>query len=164
VFLLARPLINLAQGFHAVDKLTPRELEVLLASAARFVRGDFGGGLTNEEFLAEQARRIHKSLPRRARKNMEQRAETYIEGRRVDFASWVRTIRSTSNRMAAMLADDLTACVEVMRQTERELQGLHGMALAQSSWAVVDLLRFWASAQGLELRRRTGILPPQDPS
>ena len=59
-FLLTQPMTQIARGYHAVEKLTPRELDVLLASAARTVKPDFGSGLTSEEFLNEQTRRLQR--------------------------------------------------------------------------------------------------------
>ncbi|MBW2215396.1 MAG: hypothetical protein JRF48_13445 [Deltaproteobacteria bacterium] len=40
-FLLTQPMTQIARGYHAVEKLTPRELDVLLASAARTVKKSF---------------------------------------------------------------------------------------------------------------------------
>ena len=62
-FMLAQPMTQIARGYHAIDKLTPRELDVLLASAARIVKPDFGSGLTSEEFLNEQTRRLQRAIP-----------------------------------------------------------------------------------------------------
>ena len=69
-FMLAKPMVQIARGYQAVSKLTPRELDVLLASAARIVKPDFGAGLTSEEFLNEQTKRLHRAIPRRDRKQV----------------------------------------------------------------------------------------------
>ncbi len=158
IFLLARPLANIAQRLHPIDKLTPRELEVLLASAARLVSPGYGGGLTSEDFLEEQARRIHKSLPRRARKALEEAAGRYVEAPRLDFPRFCRTVRLTANRVGALLSDDLPGSIDVMRRTERDLAGLDGPALARASDQVADLLRFWMSNTAMQLRRHAGLL------
>lgn len=162
VFLLARPLVHIARGYSAVDKLTPRELEVLLASAARNVRAGYGAGLTSEEFLDDQAKRLYKALSRRQRKAMEEAGRAYVEAGRVDFARWVHSARRTSHRVAALLSDDLMATIEVLRRTERDLAGLDGPALVRSSDTVSDLLTFWASKAAMHVRKHTGLL--QDPS
>jgi hypothetical protein len=159
VFCLGRPLLRVALSFQAVDKLTPRELQVLLASAARNVRPGFGAGLTSEDFLEGQARRIHRVLPRRARKAAEQAATAYVDAPKVNFARWVAKAHRLSNRVAAVLADDLPSAVEQLRQAEGE-QGSNDMvSLVRNSAEVADLLQFWASRRAMELRQDLGLVP-----
>jgi tetratricopeptide (TPR) repeat protein len=158
VFLLARPLAAISVGLHPVEKLTPREVEVLLASACRNVSPGYGSGLTSEDFLADQAKRIHKALPRRTRKAVEQMAARYVEAPRLDFTRWSSAVGRVCQAIAALLADDLVACVEVMQRSERELHGLEGAALVRSSSTVRDLLRFWVSDAGVKLRKQIGML------
>ncbi|MEM9071871.1 MAG: tetratricopeptide repeat protein [Myxococcota bacterium] len=158
VFLLARPLVHIARGFAAVDKLTPRELEVLLASAARNVRPRHGTGLTSEEVLDAQGKRVHKALSRRQRKAMEESASLYVEAGRVDFPRWARAAQRTANRIAALLADDLAACVDVLRRTERDLSAMNGATLVTESTVVSDLVTFWASKAAMHVRKHAGLL------
>jgi hypothetical protein len=158
VFLLARPLAAISVGLHPVEKLTPREVEVLLASACRNVSPGYGSGLTSEDFLADQAKRIHKALPRRTRKSVEQMAARYVEAPRLDFTRWSAAVGRVCQAIAALLADDLVACVEVMQRSERELHGLEGPALVRSSSTIRDLLRFWVSDAGVKLRKQIGML------
>ncbi|MFW6050499.1 MAG: tetratricopeptide repeat protein [Myxococcota bacterium] len=158
VFLVARPLVQIAQGFEATDKLTPRELEVLLASAARSVEPGFGRGLTSEEFLDNQARRIHRALPRRTRKSVQQAATRYVETPKVDFGAWYAAIRRTSHRIAALMADDLPGVMDALRSTERELSNLEGAEMLRASPVALDLLRFWGTDQAMALRAQLGLL------
>lgn len=158
VFLLARPLVHLARGFSAVDKLTPRELEVLLSSAARHVDPKHGVGLTSEEVLDAQAKRLHKALSRKQRRALEEAAARYLEAGRVDFDRWARAARRTATRVAALLADDLAAAVDVLRRTERELSALSGASLITESELVADLVRFWTSEAAMHLRRHAGLI------
>ncbi|MFW6197595.1 MAG: hypothetical protein ACOC5B_01905, partial [Myxococcota bacterium] len=159
VFLLSRSLVHAAQGFQAVGKLTPREIEVLLASAARSVQPGYGRGLTSEEFLDDQARRIHKALPRRARKAMEGAVERYVQAPKVDFPAWCRAVRRTANRVAAVVADDLMAVLLALRATERELSDLAPPELVRTSAMASDLLRFWGSDEAQSLRAELGMAP-----
>ncbi|MEM9194549.1 MAG: tetratricopeptide repeat protein, partial [Myxococcota bacterium] len=158
VFLLARPLLAIAQRLHAIEKLTPRELEVSLASAARNVSPGYGAGLTSEDILDERAKRLHKSLPRRSRKAVEAVASRYVEAPRVDFVRWTEGIQRTSRRLACLLSDDLPSCVELLQRMERELGGLHGPALVKGSPAVADLVRYWVSADAMTVRQTLGML------
>jgi hypothetical protein len=158
VFLLARPLAAMSAGLHPVEKLTPREVEVLLASACRNVAPGYGSGLTSEDFLADQAKRIGKALPRRSRKSVEAIAARYVEAPRLDFPRWSAAVGRVCQAVAALLADDLVACVEVMERSERELTGLEGPALIRSSSTLRDLLRFWVSDAGVKLRKQIGML------
>lgn len=158
VFLLARPLVQIARGFSAVDKLTPRELEVLLSSAARSVDPRHGTGLTSEEVLDAQAKQLHKALSRKQRKALEETAARYVEAGRVDLDRWARAARRTATRVAALLSDDLAACVEVLRRTERELSALSGATLVHESEAIADLLAFWTSEAAMHLRQHSGLI------
>ncbi len=158
VYLLARPLANIAQRVHAIDKLTPREIEVLLASAARSVSPQYGSGLTSEEFLDDQLKKIQRALPRRDRKLMEEVAHRYVATPKVDFPRWVDGLNQAARRIASVVADDLDGCIDVMRRTERDLAGLDGMSLARTSDTVADLLRFWISDTALELRKHAGMI------
>ncbi len=162
VFLIARPIVATAIGLPAVEKLTPRELEVLLASACRSLVPGYGSGLTSEDYLNDQAKKIHRALPRRSRKALEAVATRYVEAPRVDFVRWTAGVTRANQAIAAMLSDDLGACIEVMRRTERDLAGLEGAVLVRASSAIRDLLRFWVSNPALELRRRIGMVesPP----
>jgi hypothetical protein len=64
-----------------------------------------------------------------------------------------------SNRVAAVLADDLPSAVEQLRQAEGE-QGSHDMvSLVRNSAEVADLLQFWASRRAMELRQDLGLVP-----
>ena len=158
VFLLARSLAHIARGFPATEKLTPRELEVLLASAARNVQESFGTGLTSEDILDEQAKRIYKALPRRSRKAMEEAARAYVDAGRVDFSRWVRGAERTATRAASLVSDDLHGAIEVLRRTERDLSVSEGEELVRTSDVVRDLVVFWASKPGMHLRRHMGLI------
>jgi len=157
VFLLARPLVQVARGIEAVEKLTPRELEVLLASAARNVEGTYGVGLTSEEFMGEQRKRLHKATPWLHRKNVDEAARQYVDAGQVSFARFCHGAQRTAVRIAALLSDDLGASVQALQRTERDIQGLSGPALIEGSPIVRDLLAFWASEPAMHLRRHAGL-------
>lgn len=159
VFLLARPLYLVARRIHPVAKLQPREIQVLLAAAARQVDPSFGAGLTSDEYLQEHGRRLQRALPRRARRTVEDLARRHLAAPPVDFPSVVAGAEGAALRVAAVLADDLQACVEVLQRTERDLQGLSGAALLRRSGPVHDVVRFWLSDDALALRRRLGYVP-----
>ena len=76
----------------------------------------------------------------------------------VDYTDWCEKIRRTAARAAVTVADDLPACVTLLRRTEGDLAGLKGAALAQGMELVSDLMRFWVSDAAFALRRRLSIL------
>lgn len=158
VFCLARPLANIARGLHAVNKLSPREVELLLVAAARLADPTFGIGITDEEFLQGHARRVQKALSRRGRRATEESAALFLGSAPVDYTDWCEKIRRTAARAAVTVADDLPACVTLLRRTEGDLAGLKGAALAQGMELVSDLMRFWVSDAAFALRRRLSIL------
>jgi tetratricopeptide (TPR) repeat protein len=158
VFLLARAFANIAMRFHVADKLTPRELEVLVASAVRAVAPGFGSGLTSEDILDDQMQRIQKALSRRARNALREATPRYVQAPPIDFAVWARGIATGSARAAVIVADDFLASSEALRRTERDLAHVDARELIRASPLVAELARWWASEPSIELRRRSGLL------
>ncbi|MDH3200147.1 MAG: tetratricopeptide repeat protein [Myxococcales bacterium] len=156
-FLLAQPLTQIARGYHAIEKLTPRELDVLLASAARTVKPDFGIGLTSEEFLDEQTRRLQRAIPRRDRRHVRETALAYAEARRVKFERWVKAARRTATRVALLLCDELEPLVQDLQSRIAPERGAEGTALHDHP-AYREALSFWASAAAMHLREHMGLI------
>jgi hypothetical protein len=61
-------------------------------------------------------------------------------------------------RAALLVSDDLPASVTLIRQTEGDLSGAQGAALAWGTRQASDLLSFWVSESALAVRRRLGML------
>lgn len=158
IFLLARPLANIARRLHAVNKLAPVEIEMLLAAAARAVDPSYGVGLTDEDFLQAHSRRVVKSLSRRNRRALEETAALYASAARIDFNDWANKVRLTAARAALVLCDDLPGAITLVRRLEGDLAGLKGVALAQGIGLMNDLMRFWVSDAAFTLRRRLGMM------
>jgi tetratricopeptide (TPR) repeat protein len=157
-FLLARPMTQIARGFEAVEKLTPRELDVLLASAARIVKPDFGSGLTSEEFLNDQTRRLQRAISRKDRRLVRDAALAYSQAKRVKFDRWVHAAHRTATRAALLLCDDLGPMVQEARsRIPPEMQSESSALHAQP--AFLDALKFWASPAAMHLREHMGMLP-----
>ncbi len=157
-FMLSQPMTQIARGYHAIDKLTPRELDVLLASAARIVKPDFGSGLTSEEFLNEQTRRLQRAIPRRDRKLVRDAALAYSQSKRVKFDRWVHAAQRTAIRAALLLCDDLEPLVQDVRSRiapEREAEG----ETFDAHPTYMDALKFWASPPAMYLREHMGMIP-----
>jgi hypothetical protein len=157
-FMLARPMTQIARGYHALEKLTPRELDVLLASAARTVKPDFGSGLTSEEFLNEQTRRLQRAIPRRDRKLVRDTALAYSQAKRVKFDRWVNAAHRTALRAALLLCDDLDPLVHDVQSLiapERQAAG----DTFDTHPTYIDALKFWASPAAMHLREHMGLLP-----
>jgi tetratricopeptide (TPR) repeat protein len=158
VFLLGRVLMPYTLSFSAMERLTPRELEVLLASAARIAQPDFGAGLTSEDFLNEQSKRIYKAVPRRQRKALEQAAAAYVTAPRIEILVWREALDRMVTRASGVLCDDLAAAVRVLKETEREMSALTGADIVRRADKARDLFLFWASDDAMALRRHLGLL------
>jgi tetratricopeptide (TPR) repeat protein len=159
-FLLTQPMTQIARGYHAVDKLTPRELDVLLACAARTVKPDFGSGLTSEEFLNEQTRRLQRAIPRRDRRLVRDAALAYSRAKRVKFDRWVNAAHRTALRAALLVCDDLDPLVQDVRSRiapEREAEG----ETFDTHPLYIDALKFWASPAAMHLREHMGTVSPR---
>ncbi len=156
-FLLAQPLVHIARGYTAIEKLTPRELDVLLASAARMVKPEFGVGLTSEEFLNEQARIIQRAIPRRDRRAIRDAAAAYAEARRVKFDRWVSAAHRTAGRVALLLCDDLEPMIQQLRSRVGPEGSTESVAL-EAHPGYRDAFSFWASAPAMHLRQYMGMV------
>jgi len=156
VFTLARALSDVATGLYAVDKLTPRELEIVLASISRRAAPGFGAGLTSEDILDDIGKRLSKALPRRARKGVDELATAYVSADGVDLAHFDEAVVTSANRVALLVCDDLLAAAECLQRTERDLADLSGPALLRHPM-VSRLLRFWVSPEAGVLRQRCGL-------
>lgn len=155
-FLLARPMTQIARGYQAVEKLTPRELDVLLASAARTVKPDFGSGLTSEEFLNDQTRRLQRAIPRRDRRLVRDAALAYSQAKRVKFDRWVNGANRTATRVALLLCDGLDPLTEDVRS--RIAPDSQSKRAVHEQPVYLEALKFWASPAAMHLREHMGML------
>ncbi len=158
VFAIGRVMANIARRLHAVDRLPPQSLEVLLAAAARHADPSFGMGLADEDYMQSLAKRVYKSFPWLGRGRMEEAAALYLGANLLEIHEWVRKVRLTAARAALLLADDLPGPIDLLRRTEGDLAGVTGESLNSGIRAVHDLMRFWVSDQAFGLRRRLGLL------
>ncbi len=157
-FLLARVMTQIARGYQAIEKLTPRELDVLLASAARLVKPDFGSGLTSEEFLDEQARRLQRAIPRRDRRAVRDAALAYSRTSRVKFDRWVHAAERTATRAALLLCDELDPLARELQSQIAPERAAEGDTF-ESHPEFISALKFWASPAAMHLREHMGMLP-----
>lgn len=156
VFAVTRAMADLAVGLDAIDKLTPRELEVVLAAISRRVSQGYGAGLTSEETLDDIGKRLYRALPRRNRKTLDETATAYVAAKPIEFAHFVEAVNTSGNRVALVVADDLLAALEVLRRSERDLTELEGDKLVRHPM-VSRLVRFWVSPEAEALRARCGL-------
>ncbi len=156
VFAIARAMANVSVGLYAVDRLTPRELEIVLGAISRRVSNSYGAGLTSEEILDDLGKRLYKAMPRRDRKSVDERARAYVEAKPIDFAHYVEAVVTSASRIALVVADDFMAALEVLRKSERDVAELTGAKLLGHP-KVSRLARFWVSPEAEMLRERCGL-------
>jgi tetratricopeptide (TPR) repeat protein len=158
-FVLGRVFAQIARKLHAVDRLGPDALELLLAAAARGVEPGFPPpARVGEDSLAALAKRVSRALPWLGRGAIEDAAQGYAGSPSVDFKDWVLRARMSAARAALLVSDDLPAAVLVTRQTEGDLSGAEGAALGVGTRLTRDLMAFWLSEGALAVRRRLGVL------
>jgi tetratricopeptide (TPR) repeat protein len=158
VFALARVLANLSRKLHVVDKLTPEQLELLLAGAGRMVDTSFPATSSGEDAIVATSRRVSRALPWIGRGGIEDAARDYAAARRIDPVDWARRVRTSAARAALLVSDDLASAVTVVRRSEGDLSGAKGIALAEGTRLIEDMLGFWVSEGALSVRRRLGLL------
>ncbi|MCB9593572.1 MAG: tetratricopeptide repeat protein [Sandaracinaceae bacterium] len=156
VFALAKAMANISVGLYAVDRLTPRELEIVLAATSRKVSDGYGAGLTSEDVLEDVSKRLFRALPRRNRRPAEDAARAYVSAKSIDFAHFVEAVVTSASRIALVVCDDLVAALDVLRRTERDLGELTGQKLVRHPM-VSRLIRFWVSPEAEVLRSRCGL-------
>jgi tetratricopeptide (TPR) repeat protein len=156
-FLIAKPILAVVAGVDALEKLTPRELEVLVAAAVRLVKPGFGEGLTSEEVLEDTKKRVAKAMSRKSRRTVEELAAFIADGPPVDYAAWAEQAHQALRELSALLADDLVDAVELTRRLDRELSQRESDDLIRRSPALQSLLRLWISDKALAVRAQ--LLP-----
>ncbi len=157
-FALGRVLINVARRVPLVGKLSPQEIEVYLASAARNADPNFATGVAGEEFLNAQAKKIHKAVSWGKRRALEDSARLYSRSPAPDVASWVDSVTVAGARGALLLANDLPEAIDYLRRTEGDLSGLPEAQVARGMALASDLMCFWISDTAISLRQRMGVL------
>ena len=155
-FLVARLLANVARRLHIVDRLSPRELEVLLAAAGRNAQAGYGSGLTDEETLNALARRVSKSTPWVRRRAVDDAALRFACAAGVDASAWHANVRRTAAFAAVVIVDDLVAATDMLRRYESGAE--ESEAGVDVEEFVRDLMLFWVSEAAFAVRRRLGTL------
>jgi tetratricopeptide (TPR) repeat protein len=158
VFLLARPLCNVARGLSAVDALPDGDLGLLLAAAGRLVDGSFGSGRYDEASLEPLARRVAKSTSWLSRGRLEDAARAYLGSGAVDAADFGLRARLSAARAALLVADDVVSCVQILRRTEGDLSGAKPPRSEVAVRTLRDMLFFWVSDPAMQARRDVGML------
>ncbi len=156
-FLLARVMANLARGLHPVDRVPARQLELLLASAARFVQPQFGAGRFDENELEQTGRGLGKAISWRGRRQVEEAAQRYAGAPPRDFAEWVGKVGRTTTRIALVLADDLAGCLKLVRRMDTEAVSTAEAGGPRPGSLANELLTFWVSDAAISLRQHLGI-------
>jgi tetratricopeptide (TPR) repeat protein len=147
-FMLARMLCLSARRCHPILKLTPRELEVVFASYARNLVPSFGAGLTSEDILDEQGRRLYRALSRKTRKAVEDTVQRYVGQGGTDLVQWVEHREREAIRFATLLCDDLSGSLECLSRSRDT------GAIERTDDTIRDLYRFWVSDTARKGRRR----------
>jgi len=158
-FLVTQAIVDLARGLHTIELFTARELEILLAAAARAYVPGFGERVAAPDVLDDHQRAIVKAVSRKRRRAHEIAAAAYANQRGPDAPTFVQWARQTSRRIALIVADDLPTCVAVVTRGEN-LLGKVGIAALRGSPIVADLVRVWVSKPAFALRHAVGLLPP----
>jgi len=162
VFLLARAFASLARGAHVVTRLGDQEVARAVGAVVRSVdRSASAGWLSRSDAgddLSQLGKQLRGALSRRNRRTADEAAAAFMAEQGIDVRLWARSAATTSNRVAALLAGDLVAAVEMLRRLTPAISNLTGAALVRGSEAVADLFRFWTTAEALQARHRAGII------
>jgi hypothetical protein len=158
VFMLARAFAALARSVHPVVTLGRREIARALTTSLRTLAPQYGADLYKDEESDRVGKRVVKALSRKNRKQFETVGAQLLSDPRIDLERWAQTLELTSTRAAALIANDLPAIADILRQSSPQLARLDGPQLVRSSASLSDLLRFWPTEPAMELRRQAGLL------
>ncbi len=150
VFLLSRVLLLASRGLHLLARLTPGEVALVLAATARQASPELDGGGLPAEALDNATRLIKKGTPFFKGKIVKQIAQDYAEAPIGDVERWVRTVQRTTTQLALLVCDDLGGALEALPRVEAAARGV--------APTEAELVRFWASREAMDLRRRLGLL------
>lgn len=157
VFALANALVTLARGLGAVEVLTAQELAVCLAAAARTRDPAHGRELAPAEVLETAQRQIQKGVPWRRRKAFAAACASYVSAPPLDLECFVGAVRTTSRRIATILAGDLDAAVVIVARERGQDPSVVRSHLAADP-ELADLFTHWMSPQAMGIRRTAGLL------
>lgn len=158
VFLLARPLANVARGLSAVDALPDVDLGLLLAAAGRLVDPSFASGQVDEGSLEPLMRRVSKSISWLARGRVEDATRAYLAEGAFDASDFALRVRLSAARAALLVADDVVSAVQVLRRTEGDLSGAKPPRSDVAVRLIRDMVYFWVSDPAMQVRREIGML------
>jgi tetratricopeptide (TPR) repeat protein len=155
-FLLARVLVDVARGLHAIDKLAPSAVADVLVAAMRIVDPSFGAGHAQPDYIETVTKNLYRGLPRRGRKPLEEAAAAYGPSPKPRLDDWLLRLRKTSTRAALLVSDDPAGAVALLRRTEGDLAHVDGVTLERGMATIADALRFAVSDVASSVRRRIG--------
>lgn len=158
VFAITQAIVNLSRGLFTIDLFTPRELEILVAAAARSTAPSFGETIAAADVLDDHMRTIVKAISRKRKRAFEIAAEALPRSRGPDTATFIQWARQSARRIALLVADDLPGCITTVARAEG-IQGKLGVAAVRTSPVLADLVRVWISRPAMTLRYASGLLP-----
>jgi len=147
-FLLAKPLVAIARGLVAVERLSQGELALLLEAG---VQASESARAVSGQGVQEIARAIGKAMPRRQRRAFEDAARAYSMMPEIDLATWAKNMRAINARAAALLADDPAGSLALLEVRKRELRGDRQQEIQA---LLGDIPRFLLSDGAQALRKR----------
>lgn len=157
VFLLARPLANIARRLAVLEALPPGDLALLLAAAGRLVDGSFGSGSFDESSLEPLTRRVSKSISWLSKGRVEDAVRAFVAAGPVDAADLSLRGRLSAARAALLVADDVVSCIQILRRTEGDLSGLEAPHTETAVRTIRDMAFFWVSEPAMQVRREVGL-------
>ena len=146
-FELARAFALIGRGMEAIELLDDGALAALMAASERLVNPELPEPAgVRADILEELERRLARSVPRRARRYLDDCASDALREGPVDLRAWRRALWMTANRAALLVCDDLGAVLPVLRT-------MHGLGFD----APRDALAFWVSEAADRVRREHGV-------
>jgi tetratricopeptide (TPR) repeat protein len=137
IFGFGRVLTMLGRKWQATERLPLATLESWVGAAVRVSEG-------GDE---PQTRRLVKALAWGRKGRVEEAGELYVKASRPSVSEFVQRARMGAVRVSALLADDLSGCVNWLRRSDPSTSNV----IAQ------DLLRFWIQDAAFSVRKRLGI-------
>ncbi len=158
IFLLARPLANIARRLHVVDALPAGDMALYLGALGRTADSTFLPAGLDEAAVEALAKRVSKSFSWLSRGRGEDVARAYVQAGPVDAPEFVRRVKLAASRAALLVSDDAAQVVYLLRRIEGDQSNLDVARADAGMRTVRDMLRVWLSEPAMGVRREIGLL------
>ncbi|HMA93064.1 MAG TPA: tetratricopeptide repeat protein [Polyangiaceae bacterium] len=164
IFAFARIFSLMSRRWHACDQFDAMTLQQWYMAALRLADSDYAVGTAHDDLVTSLSKRLAKALswgpalPWGRRGRVEEAAQACFGVNIAAVDEFRLHARWAAARLALVLCDDLSGCVNWVRQTEGDPSARPSSPPGVAATQLADeLMRAWVSDGASEVRRRLGM-------